>query len=114
MPSHQPVSLPQGTWTSQAAAAAALGVSRYRIRELQQQAQAQGLVPDAAATTATMPMTWSVYMSHSDTQREAWYQAWCRRQGLDPNSDSTGYAWGDAFRPDGTEPEDLTDWEGES
>lgn len=84
----QPVNTPQGTYASVAKAAAACGLDPHTVLNYLDQGR-EGWSRVELGTVTVPDMSWAQYRTLTDDQREAHYQAWCRRLGLDPDQEST-------------------------
>jgi hypothetical protein len=84
----QPVNTPHGAYASVAKAAAACGLDPHTVLTYLEQGR-EGWSRVQLGTVTVPGMSWAQYRTLTDDQREAHYQAWCSRQGLDPDLEST-------------------------
>ncbi len=65
--------------------------------------------PPAAAKNIPISAGWTQYRSMTHEESDAWYESWCRSQGLDPNTDAAGDAFFDALDSVGSMPQETED-----
>jgi hypothetical protein len=95
----KPVQTPLGVFDSVTRAARAHHCDKGTIsRYLETDPERYRLLDKPPARTAVaVSAGWTQYRTMTHDESDAWYESWCREQGLDPNDDRSGDAFFDAL-----------------